>query len=567
MNRFRFCLCAASMLAVPFVSNAQFFGFGGADAGFGGMDFSAMGAFGGMGGFGAMGGFGGSTQYNPSNSGKHVDFTDSNLPIIIIKTDGAISNGEKSTASMKVINNKVKRNAVKDKATDYDGQIGIKLRGNSSLSFEQKSFTIETRNSNGTNLNVSLFGMPAENDWVLVAPYNDISMIRNVIAYRMWENMGHWGPRTQMVEVIMNGEYIGVYVFTEKIKKDKNRLDIATIDEYDNSGRELTGGYILRVDAYDQNDLTFTSKVPGVVKMQGGAGAMGGFGGFGGGFGGFGGAGGSASAFGGMNQVVWTIRTPDKETITDEQVKYIENYIHETEAAIMGDDFKDPNKGYAKYISVSSFVDYLIHTEVSLNADGLKRSAYFYKTKQKEDGTGGKLHAGSVWDYNLAYGNCNFCNADDVTAWVYEGGETNPTPAMWKRLMEDPVFVQKVKDRYKELRSGLLSDKSMNEFIDYYAKLLNESQSRQYSKYSDLLVASGSGTAGGSVSGSGASGFGGGFGGFGGFGGGFGGFGGAGGGDMISWFAAYRVSDYKEEIAILKKWFHDRLAFLDSQWL
>ena len=80
---------------------------------------------------------------------------------------------------------------------------------------------------------------------------------------------------------------------------------------------------------------------------------------------------------------------------------------------------------------MESFVDYIIHTELSLNADGLKRSTYFYKTKQNEDGTGGKLHAGTVWDYNLAYGNCNFANGNNIEAWVYNGGETNPTPAMF----------------------------------------------------------------------------------------------------------------------------------------
>ena len=85
-------------------------------------------------------------------------------------------------------------------------------------------------------------------------------------------------------------------------------------------------------------------------------------------------------------------------------------------------------------------MDYLIHTEVSLNADGMKRSTYFYKTKQNPDGTGGKLHAGPVWDYNLAYGNCNFSNGNNVRAWVHEGAETMPTTFIWKRLMEDPAF-------------------------------------------------------------------------------------------------------------------------------
>ena len=114
-----------------------------------------------------------------------------------------------------------------------------------------------------------------------------------------------------------------------------------------------------------------------------------------------------------------------------EQMAYIQNYVDTVEQVIQSDYFADPQRGYARYIDVPSFVDYFIHTELSLNADGYKRSAYFYKEKQRADGTGGKLFAGPVWDYNRAYGNCNFANADNLEAWCFEGASNNPTPAMW----------------------------------------------------------------------------------------------------------------------------------------
>ena len=161
-----------------------------------------------------------------------------------------------------------------------------------------------------------------------------------------------------------------------------------------------------------------------------------------------------------------------------------------------------------------------------------------------------------MWDYNLAYGNCNFSNANKIDAWVYEGGETNPTPAMWKRLMEDPAFVARVKTRWQELRKGYLSDENINRFIDEHAAILKESQARQYAKYPDLLVPANSNNGNNRNNG---------FPGMGGFpGGGMGGFPGGGGGAGM--FAAYRVSSYDEEIATLKKWFTDRIAFLDSNW-
>ena len=509
-----------------------------------------FGGFGGSGGFGGFGGgmMGGNVQYDPSQ-GRKVEFTSSNLPIVIIETGGkAINSESKLTATMKIIDNgSGRRNKVTDKPNGYDGKIGIKLRGNSSLYFEQKRFTFETRDNDGKALNAELLGMPADNDWVLLAPYNDISMMRDPFAFDLWNEMGHWAPRNRYCEVVIDGNYVGVYILCEKIKRGENRLDIAKLKPTDNSGIDLTGGYIVRIDPVEGNEPYFTSDVPGITSMGGGFGGgfPGGMGGFGGGFG------------GGFNTVTWTYYYPKSDKITEEQQKYISDYIKTVEKVIQSDNFADPDEGYAKYISVQSFVDYFIHTELSLNADGLKRSAYFYKKKQNPDGTGGKLHAGTVWDYNLAYGNCNFCNANKIDAWVYEGGETNPTPAMWKRLTEDPAFMDKVKARWKELRKGVLSIENINRYIDSHASQLAEAQERQYSKYSDLLVPKSQGTQGN------RGGFGGGgFGGFGGF-----GAGGLGGGaDAIGMFAAYRVSTYQEEIATLKKWFADRIAFLDSNW-
>lgn len=509
-------------------------GFPGGDEGFPG------------GGFG--GGFGMGTEYNPASSRNDVEFSSSNLPIVIIDTDGqSLTNREKRSATMKIIDNGSKRNKLTDKANGYDGYIKIKLRGNSSLFFDQKRFTFETTDAQGKELDAEILGMPSEHDWVLLAPYNDISMMRDVFAFDMWNNMGHWAPRTRYCEVVMNGKYIGVYILCEKIKQGKNRIDIAKLKPEDNSGIELTGGYIVRIDPPDEGELSFTSDVPGIMN-----------GSFGGGMGGFGGGFPGGGGFGRMATVTWTYFYPKSDKITKEQQEYISNYIKTVEKVIQSDDFADPENGYAKYISVSSFVDYFIHTELSLNADGLKRSTYFYKKKQNKDGSGGKLHAGTVWDYNLAYGNCNFANANNIEAWVYEGSETNPTPAMWKRLTEDPAFMDKVKARWQELRKGYLSDENINRFIDEHAALLQESQSRQYAKYSDLLVPA-SQTTGQNRRGGGP----GGFGGMGGFGGGGFGPGGGGGAGM---FSAYRVSSYDEEITILKKWFADRIAFLDKNW-
>lgn len=558
------------------VAYAQFpgGGFGGPGGGFGG---GFPGGFGGRfpvpeqqdgqfpgggmpmgGGFG--GGFGMNADYNASSVPNNVEFTSSNLPIVIINTGGkTLTNRQKSEATMKIIDNGSKRNKITDTPNGYNGNIKIKLRGNSSLFFDQKRFTFETVTPEGKANNVELLGMPADNDWVLLAPFNDISMMRDPFAFDLWNEMGHWAPRNRYCEVVMDGHYIGVYILCEKIKRADNRLSIAKLTKSDTTGIDLTGGYIVRIDPPDEGEKSFQSEVPGI--MTGGMGGFGGgFGGPGGGMGGFGGG------FGGRATVTYSYFYPKSDKLTPEQEEYISNYVKTTEKVIMSDNFADPKNGYAKYIDVESFVDYIIHTELSLNADGLKRSTYFYKTKQNADGTGGKLHAGTVWDYNLAYGNCNFANGNNIEAWVYNGGETNPTPAMFKRLMEDPAFVAKVKARWKELRKGILSIDNINKYIDEHAAQLAEAKDRQFAQYTNLLVPKSTGNGQSGRNG----GFGGGFGGpggMGGFGGGFGGPGmGFGGGDAVGMFAAYRVSSYDEEISILKKWFADRIAFLDRNW-
>ena len=494
---------------------------------------------------------------------------------VVITCDTMLNAQRKVTAHMKV--------------GDYDGYIGIKLRGNSSLGFNQKKYTIELRDEKGGDIKASLLDMPAHSDWVLLAPYNDVSAIRDPLAFQLWRDMGHWGPRTRMVELTFNGEYRGIYILSESIKRGENRVNIDKLKKSDVEGRDVTGGYILRIDAVDENDATFPSKVPGVGSM--------------------------------MSQITWSCIYPKKGKIQPEQLAYIESFVDSMEQAIQSDDFADPQRGYARYIDVESFVDYFIHTELSMNADGYKRSAYFYKEKLHADGTGGKMVAGPVWDYNLAYGNCNFCNADNPEAWCFEGGNTQPTPAFWQRLLQDPAFRKAVKVRYKALRKGVLSDRAINEYIDHHVKLLAPYIDHHFETFPELLTSGEQEEQPQMASPFGFPPMGGGFpqmqggfpqmpggfppmqggfprmgggfpmpGGFsmpdsipqfpGGFppmGGGFppmqgdfrmsGGFpdmGGFGGGNMLSWFAAYRVSSYEEEIAMLKKWFADRLAFLDS---
>ncbi len=173
------------------------------------------------------------------------------LPLLIIDTNGEeIPDEPRIKAHMGLIHNETGAyNKLEDPYSEYDGQISIERRGESSQYFyDKKSFSIETQTSNGDNNNVSLLGLPEENDFVLNAPYGDKSLMRNVLSYRLFEKFGHYSPRTRFVEVIVNGDFQGVYVLTEKIKRDKNRVDIAKITPKDTTAEDISGGYLLRID-------------------------------------------------------------------------------------------------------------------------------------------------------------------------------------------------------------------------------------------------------------------------------------------------------------------------------
>lgn len=177
-----------------------------------------------------------------------VQFDSTNLPIILIDTQGnEIIDEPKIQARMKIIfNNDGKTNRISDSANIYNDYIGIEIRGSSSQMFPKKAYSIETRDSSGEDNDVSLLGFPEESDWVLYAPYSDKTLLRNVLAYKFANNLGRYASHTKFCEVFLNGDYIGVYVFMEKIKRDKNRVDIKKLEPEDNSGDALTGGYLLQ---------------------------------------------------------------------------------------------------------------------------------------------------------------------------------------------------------------------------------------------------------------------------------------------------------------------------------
>lgn len=380
-------------------------------------------------------------------------FTESNLPLIFINTGNkAIPKENKIEGTIQVINDKDGVNNINQTDFEYSGYIGIETRGNTSdLFFAKKSFSIETRNQSGENDNVPLLGLPQENDWVLHGPYSDKSLMRNVLAYYLGTAQGRWAPRTKFCEVFLNNEYRGVYVLLEKIKIDNNRVDISKLKTDDNTGDELTGGYILRIDRHR----------PGcwISPYRGRTGSC---------------------------EVPISYFDPEYTELTSSQLEYIKNYVTDFENVLSGAGFNDPDHGYRAYIDVISWVDYFLISELSNNLDGYRCSVYFHKDK---DSKGGKLNMSPLWDYNLAFGNGNFFGAQKTEGWVADGignGDAYEIPFWWDRLREDPFFETHIKYRWESLRKNKFSYENIMGVIDSCAALLSEAQKRNFKKF-DIL--------------------------------------------------------------------------------
>lgn len=384
--------------------------------------------------------------------------TSSDLPIVVINTENmqAIPDEPKIRADMGIIYNGVgNRNYMTDPFNDFNGKIGIEKRGSSSQSFHpKKSYGFECWDSLDNSINLPILGMPAESDWCLIANYIDKSLSNNALTYSTWTQMGHYGPRCFEVELVLNGMYQGVYLITEKIKRDPNRVDIAKLLATDTTGDELTGGYILKVD-----QLTGTRDY-GWYSAHEAYGVM---------------------AIGQYPYYVCVY--PDSNSIRPQQAAYITAYVDSFENALISHQY-DPQTGWQHFADLNSFVDYFLIQEISKNVDGYRASTYFYKDK---DSNGGKLTMGLVWDYDRGYDNASYANGWLETGFDWALGDfystVYPVPDWWDHLLQDTLFSKALRCRWEQLKYTTLGISTMQAFADSMFYHLYESQQRNFTKW------------------------------------------------------------------------------------
>lgn len=451
----------------------------------------------------------------PPTKNAQVKLSETNLPIVFIDVDGKmILREERITAKIKIIDNDTGKTnysdlaAHPDQKVDYEGYISLKYRGNSSFnSSDKKPYGFKTiakpLEEGGKKVKVSLLGLGKDNDWVLLAPFADKSMIRDVLTFELGRPYLDWVPSSRHVEVVVDGKYYGIYILTERPGKGKNRLNLHDPGE---DGGDLTGDWRVEIDR-DDEDHYYRSKYHPYGRY---------------------------GTVDNTKYITYQYDDPEYEDFADLPTgteKAIQKSIDDMEDCFAGANYKDPVNGYRKYIDVTSFIDYMLSTEFTFNVDGYRLSSHMYKyseTRAKNEGLDSRWKC-TLWDFNIALGNADYYKGSRTDLWQYDmnSRETDNqlVPFWWKRLIDDPAYQTDLKARWAEYREGQYADNRIEAKIDSLATLL---------------------TSGGAMERNEAA---------------WGMFG------RYVWPNAYVGYSFNDEISYLKRWIKNRLTFMDKKLL
>lgn len=290
------------------------------------------------------------------------------------------------------------------------------VRGNTSAHSAKKPYKMKFKKERRP------FGLPEDKTWVLLANFQDRTLVRNEVAYDIGSGLDglKWTPHATFAEVYVNGHYEGSYQLSESIKIDKNRVNISK-----------TKGIIVEVDKHYKE-----SGVPG---------------------------------FFGAHQIPYAFKDPDErkkgknhdEGITDAKIDGLKSRMVDFEKVLYGSDFKDPENGWTKYLDIKSAVDFYLAKEYTKENDSdFYRSTFFYLPDYTD--TSKKIHMGPIWDFDRSAGAKPDAIETQTTIaspkgwWLRgHGSQHHSTDRThwYVQLVQDPVFIKALKERWAEKRA------------------------------------------------------------------------------------------------------------------
>jgi hypothetical protein len=342
---------------------------------------------------------------------------------------------------------------------------GFNIRGSSTASLPQYNLALEIWDEFNQDNKVDFLGMPAESDWVFYAQDNfDPSYLHNPLIHQLSRDVGRYSSRTRFAEVFLNtaggqvtyaapagGNYFGLYTIEEKIKRDRNRVDIQKLEPQNTNAPTVTGGYLLAIDRVDPNERSFyDSYLQGNIAFQDPHGL----------------------------EMVNAARQA--------QYSYITAYFAQFGAALWGASYTNPAVGYAAYVDVDSWLDHHILNALAFNVDALRLSSFFYKDREK------KIELGPLWDFDRSLGTTD-ARAYNPRLWRVQASGDQGTdffgnPSLlgvrwWQRLFTDPDFWQRWIDRWTELRRGVFATNHLFALVDTLGNQARKAQAREVTRW------------------------------------------------------------------------------------
>ncbi len=302
-------------------------------------------------------------------------------------------------------------------------------RGNASRNFPKKPYRIKFDEKQ------HVLDAPAKaKKWTLINNWGDKTLMRNLLAFELSKRLGMpYTPYGTAVDVLLNGEYKGCYQLCDQIQVHKNRVNVMEMTKEDNEGEALTGGYLVEIDAYaNQESVWFYS----------------------------------------VNRCPVTIKSPDPDSITWQQREYIQNHFNVMESDIH------------RYIDKNTFLRHFLVGELSGNTDTYW-SVYMYKQRGDD-----MMYTGPVWDFDLAFDNDDrtypVCNKSD---YIYRSGGSctgNMKQLVDAFMLYNDESQSMMLDIWDKARQSDLTEESLVAYIDKMEAELNQSQRLNYMRWDNL---------------------------------------------------------------------------------
>ena len=382
----------------------------------------------------------------------------SELPVLVIDTLGSgplVKDGVDRPAWLHSYAPRAAGAPVFATAPELTSPLTIKVRGSSSAEFPKKGFGISFTDEMGSGDEPAWLDLGTHERWVLTAPWKyDLHYINNAYVYALSNRIGRWAPRTRLAELYLstNGgnidsaDYAGIYVVTDRIEVARKRVDIASLNPDELTGSDLTGGYILKIDAADPDEVSWTTsrKFP---ESPG-------------------------------SSVV--LVSPAAADIAPAQLAYIKDYVQRMEDALIASrDSGWARRSYLDFIDRGSWVDQHLLQVFSANPDALVRSTYLTKDRA------GRLVAGPAWDFDRALGSYWDERSFRYDTWFGVGGTDVWQTGWWGILARDPEFMQDWIDRWQALRRADFSNDSLSALVDTLTKGVPAAATRDAARWPD----------------------------------------------------------------------------------